>query len=136
MSAFHAWAMCAVAACCAVAGCDSQESKAERLAPPLRPISAEAVTKAKDPRFNEYRELLHKQFLALKSLGEFYGKATDGGSRPLSESDLERHNALRGECNVISEQCSSYVTEQLSDVDRDVLQSIQDEEQGKVFPPE
>jgi hypothetical protein len=117
-----------------VGGCADEQGKAEQLAPPLRPISPEATTRAQDPRFDEYRKLLRAQFEATKQVGDFYRKATGEGSRPMSAEDLDRHGALRGESDRRSAECAAYIEANFPDESTEVIQQIYNEEQARAFP--
>lgn len=118
----------------AAGGCDGGEGKAEQLAPPIRPIPAAAKERSRDPRFDEYRKMLQGQFAALKRLGEFYSKATAGGSRPLSPDDLATHGQMRGETDRLAAECAAYIEANFPDESPDVIQQIYNEEQAKAMP--
>ncbi len=117
-----------------VAGCGDPPPEPEKLAPPLRPISEASKAAAQDPRFEEYRRLLRAQFASLKKAGDFYRKATSGGSHPMSQADLEQHNAMRGESDAIAEECFKYADAHFPDESPEVLQQIYNEEQAKAMP--
>lgn len=119
-----------------LAGCGDPPPEAETLAPPLRPISDASKQAAQDPRFTEYRRLLAAQFKALKEAGDFYRKATSGGSHPMSEADLAKHNAMRGECDELAEECFKYADAHFPDLSPEILQQIYNEEQAKGMPEE
>jgi hypothetical protein len=121
---------------CALSGCGDEPSKLKELTPKIREIPPEAKAAAQDARFTEYRRLLAAQFAALKKAGEFYRKATSGGSHPMSEADLAQHNAMRGECDALAEECFKYADAHFPNESPDVLQQIYDEEQTKGMPEE
>lgn len=120
----------------ALTACGDPPPEPESIAPPLRPISEASKKAAQDPRFAEYRKLLAEQFAALKRTGEFYRQATGAGGRPMSESDLAQHGALRAESDALAERCFKYADEHFPDESPEVLQQIWDEEQKKAMPEE
>jgi hypothetical protein len=117
-------------------GCSGGEGRAAELAPPLRPISAEAKTRAKDPRFDEFRALLRVHFESVKRTNEFHKRVSSGGSVVPTAEERAQHDQLRHESDELSEKCAAYVRDHLADEPPDVIQSLYDEELAKAMPPE